>query len=204
MGVNGKRTTSGNWIDLNRVNALIDTESGMRARHVLVIADSCFSGNIFRGDEEFITSFNIDSLAWHQAQIKPTSRTALTSDANEPVLDRATNKSAHSVFAKELIRQLKNQRSVISAGKLHQLIEKDVFARAKRQNLTQSSQYGSISGTGHSGGDFIFIPRSNKTAFINLNQKPFNSPQDNQRGNLQKNLVPILSRSTRRKTNPVR
>ncbi|MCE2029791.1 caspase family protein [Sessilibacter corallicola] len=183
VGVNGRRNTSGNWVDLNRINSLIDSDSGMRARHVLVIADSCFSGHFFRGNEQFFAPLNTDSLAWHQAQIRTTSRTAFTSGANEPVLDRASNQSTHSVFAQELIRRLNNQHSVISAGKLHNLIEKDVFARARRANQVQSPQYGSISGTGHSGGDFVFIPQNQRTAFIHHNTATQSNNRNNTRGN---------------------
>ena len=71
---------------------ILDYVKGMQAKHVYLVADSCFSGTLF-GTRALppITD------RWFAKLYKEPSRWALTSGANEPVADQG--KDGHSPFA---------------------------------------------------------------------------------------------------------
>ena len=68
-----------NWIATDRI---VGQVRAMQAKHVMVVADSCFSGSITRG-------FKIEQRApdWLETIVNKKSRTVLTSGGLEPVLD---------------------------------------------------------------------------------------------------------------------
>ena len=122
----------------------------MPAKHVLVIADSCFSGSLTRGattqdqnaDKFFL---KIDQFA---------SRKIISSGGTEPVAD--TGSGGHSVFAYYLIKALTaNKKPYITSFQLF-----DRLARAVTNNSNQKPEYGTVSEAGDEGsGDFTFILR---------------------------------------------
>ena len=123
---------------------------GIPAKHVLVIADSCFSGSLTRGaetqnDAEDKFFLNID---------KYPSRKVIASGGTEPVADAGSE--GHSVFAYYLIRTLTNNKKPYITS--YQLFEK--LVRAVTNNSSQTPEYGTVPNTGDQGaGDFTFILR---------------------------------------------
>jgi uncharacterized caspase-like protein len=119
------------------------------ARHVLVIADACYSGSLFRGDPA--GEAGPDPL-WYQRASVPASRFLITSGGNEPVLDGA---GAHSVFAGELLRFLE------SSGKpMFSAPEIALGIREKVAQLTgQMVRSGPLAVASHGGGEFVFTRR---------------------------------------------
>ncbi len=69
----------------------------MSAQHVMVVADSCYSGNLTREATSTVRS-GAERTAWMERMNDKRSRTALTSGGLEPVLDRGGGD--HSVFAR--------------------------------------------------------------------------------------------------------
>ncbi len=123
---------------------------GMPAKHILVIADSCFSGSLTRGVEtqnenEDKFFLNID---------KYPSRKVIASGGTEPVADYGTG--GHSVFAYYLIKTLKeNKKPYITSFQLY-----DRLVRAVTNNSKQTPEIGTVPDTGDQGsGDFTFILR---------------------------------------------
>jgi uncharacterized caspase-like protein len=124
---------------------------GLLARHVLVIADSCFSGSLTRsasqsggaGDRYFA---EIDSHI---------SRKVISSGGTEPVADAGAG--GHSVFAYHLLRTLSgNDQPYITSSELF-----SKFVRAVTNNSDQKPEFGTIAKAGdEGGGDFTFIKRS--------------------------------------------
>ena len=71
------------WIDTNRLSKRLST---FTSRNILVVADSCFSGAVFRGaDAEF--NYVAGGARAYQSLIDKRTRLALTSGGMEPVLD---------------------------------------------------------------------------------------------------------------------
>ncbi|MGA9406409.1 MAG: PEGA domain-containing protein [Bacteroidota bacterium] len=129
-----------NWIS----NADIrDNLRGIKARHILLISDACFSGGIFKMRNAFS-----DASASTQELLKKPSRRAITSGTLNVVPDK-------SVFVEYLVKYLQeNKDQFLSAQHLFASIQEPVTNNSPNQQLPQ---YGVIQEAGDEGGDFIFF-----------------------------------------------
>jgi hypothetical protein len=124
----------------------------MKARSVLVVADSCFSGALFRSapadpepsEAELASSLVKDAERW--------SRILLASGGTEPVLDGGAG--SHSIFARKFLDALRSPiRPIFSARELYVRRLKPSVSG----NVRQVPQYDMIRGSGHDPGDFVFV-----------------------------------------------
>jgi len=142
LPVESQRGSTVDWIS----NAdITDKLKAYRARHVLVVADSCYSGTLTRG-----MNIVIKEPDYFERIAPKRSRTALTSGGNEPVSDWSGGE--HSVFAKAFIQALQDNTGVIDGTTLFTKIRRPVVL-----NAPQTPQYSDIRFAGHDGGDFIFV-----------------------------------------------
>ena len=133
-----------NWISNDDITNLL---AKIKAKHILVIADSCFSGSLtFRGVSN---ELNREKLFANLVTQK--TRKAFTSGTLEPVLDGGGQ--GHSIFASKLLEVLSNNKKILDVNTLFIDIKKAVSSVAQ-----QTPTYGPIRGTGDEGGDFIFVP----------------------------------------------
>ena len=132
-----------NWISNT---TLTDTLSSLRAKHVMVIADSCFSGALVRGANVGLRAGDY----WRRMAAKWT-RVAMVSGGLEPVADGT---DSHSPFAKALIGALQSNASVMDGTQLFEKVRRPVMLAAK-----QTPQYSDVRQAGHDGGDFLFVRR---------------------------------------------
>ena len=113
-----------------------------RARHILFLADACFSGTLLRG----LT----DGTSFLPQQYDAYSRTAMTSGSLETVPD-------NSVFARELKAKLKeNKQKLLPAHMLFESFKLQIIKEANTQ-----PRYDHMKDVGDEGGDFIFVRRDN-------------------------------------------
>jgi hypothetical protein len=118
----------------------------MEAKHVMVIADSCYSGKLVRGIHVNSSTPNyLQKLATRRARV------VLTSGGIEPVSD-AGGRDEHSVFASALLDALNENTGVLEGHQLFTLIRRPVAV-----NSDQIPEYSDIRKAGHDGGDFLFI-----------------------------------------------
>ena len=117
------------------------------ARHVLVIADSCYGGSLFRGEEDPVRQ--ADMLWYGRALAKP-SRYLIASGDIEPVPDSG---GRHSVFAQQLLNYLSHtDKDVFSASDL------GIALREKVSAITgQMVRMGPLTSARHAGGEFVFV-----------------------------------------------
>jgi len=109
------------------------------ARHVMVIADACFSGSILSENRGFVNQVG-----------RYKSRRALVSGRLEPVSDGAAG--YHSPFAEAVISYLQqNTRSAFASSQLEQFVKITVANMHQQTPLN-----GVIMNTGDRGGEFIF------------------------------------------------
>ncbi len=120
------------------------------SNHVMIVADSCYSGTLTRGIIRRQKNKNNRNIYLKKMLQKP-SRTLLASGGNEPVADGGGG--GHSIFAKMFIDGLKNmEKSVFTAEELYYEHIKEKVAG----NALQIPEYNTIRNSGHDGGDFVF------------------------------------------------
>ena len=131
-----------NWVS----NAdLTSSLKAMLAKHVLVVADSCYSGTLVRG-----LSVAVRDSEYLQRMVDQRSRTVLTSGGLEPVTD--TGSGGHSVFAKAFLVALADNSATMDGQELFARVREPVEANAE-----QTPAYAVIRLAGHDGGDFVFV-----------------------------------------------
>jgi len=131
------------WVDNGSVTSAV---RAMQAKHVLVIADSCYSGKLTRGIHIATRSPGyMERLATRRARV------VMTSGGIEPVMDSG-GAGEHSVFASAFLQVLEENAGVLEGHEL--------FARLRRPvalNSDQVPEYADIRKAGHDGGDFLFV-----------------------------------------------
>ncbi len=132
-----------NWISNGSIT---DSLRAMEAKHVLVIADSCYSGKLSRGINVRVKTKNY----YKKISVKK-ARTVMASGGLEPVADEG-GKGTHSVFASALIEALNENQGVIDTTLLFSQIRRPVMV-----NTDQTPEYSDIRKAGHDGGDFLFV-----------------------------------------------
>lgn len=125
---------------------------GMSARHVLVVADSCFSGSLTRGALGQPPASKDRFFAEIDGKF---SRKVITSGGTEPVADAGSG--GHSVFAFYFLKALReNNAPYLTSFELY-----NGFVRAVANNAEQKPEYGTIAMAGDEGaGDFTFALRN--------------------------------------------
>ena len=147
-----RRDDPSTYIPVDRIRKQI---KAMSAKHVMVVADSCFAGSLTRSTLTRALKVKPRSPEYQtelQRIIDKKSRTALTSGGLEPVLDSGGD--GHSVFASALISALRDNSGVLDAHELFIQVRKRV-----RNNSPQNPEYSPIYETGHDHGDFLFVRR---------------------------------------------
>ena len=132
----------------------------MKARHVLLISDSCYSGTLF-GKARAMPSVIDDKYYLNLYNEK--SRWGMTSGNKTPVSDSGT--AGHSVFAYQLIKKLKkNGKPYLSTQEIYTDIAPVIGNNSEQIPLCRP-----IRSTGDMGGEFIFV--ATKTAKITTEQR---------------------------------
>lgn len=148
LPVDAKPDSDSNWIIVDTITSNIKRFS---SRHVLVVADSCYSGTMTRSAITQISSRQ-ERDKYLQKMLKKASRTLIASGGNEPVADSGGEE--HSIFAEVLLRALNAvDQKVFTAEELfYGFIKESVAGRAE-----QTPEYSIIRNSGHDGGDFLFV-----------------------------------------------
>jgi len=117
----------------------------MVAKHVMVVADSCYSGTLARA-----VKLSIPSAEYFRRMANTRARIALTSGGVEPVLDDGS--LGHSVFARAFLEVLEKNDGVLEGTRLFNGLRRRVIL-----NAPQTPEYSDILYAGHEGGDFLFV-----------------------------------------------
>lgn len=139
-----ERDSPANWISTSDIT---DNLKAIRAKHVIVVADSCYSGTLARD-----VKIGLRGPDYLRRMVEKRARVALTSGGLEPVLD--SGGGGHSVFASAFMTVLRENRSVLEGTRLFNELRRPVVTGAP-----QTPEYGNIRFAGHDGGDFLFVRR---------------------------------------------
>ena len=149
LPVDAEADNEAEWIE---VGTITRNAKAMASRHVLIVADSCYSGTLTRSVPAQLQTAR-DRAAWLERMNEKRSRTALTSGGLEPVLDGGGGRN--SVFARAFIDALRENDTVIEGHHLFRRLRVYVT-----ENSDQTPEYADIRKAGHDGGDFLFVPVS--------------------------------------------
>jgi len=138
-----------NWVPNSTITDML---RAIRAKHIMVVADSCYSGTLVRSAQGGIPTAK-ERDAWVQRASQKRSRTALVSGGIEPVMDGGGGKN--SVFAKALLDVLRNNQSVIDGATLFDGLKRNVVLGSE-----QTPQYSDIRNAEHDGGEFFLVRKS--------------------------------------------
>lgn len=134
------KNSKARWV---RNSTVQDYLKEIKAKHMLLVTDACFSGSIFNA-----RSFNTETSIAIKTLYGLPSRKAMTSGSLTEVPDE-------SIFVKYFIDRLnKNEEQFMPAEQLF-----SSFRIAVINNSEVLPQYGVIKNVGDEGGDFIFILR---------------------------------------------
>ncbi len=155
--VDGQPGMSNTWISNGAISSILET---MKAKQVMVVADSCYSGSMTR------SAFpNLDGgasgeqrSAWVKSMAAGRARTALTSGGIQPVLDSGSGK--HSFFARAFLNALEDNNRLLEAQGLYREISSSLALAAINAPISQVPEYAPIRHAGHESGEFFFLPKS--------------------------------------------
>jgi hypothetical protein len=151
LPVDAEKDGTVNWISNETIT---NNLKAMESLHVLVIADSCYSGTLTRSPGT-ISIEQGDHMEWIRRKVLLRSRTALTSGMLEPVLDGGggDDDDDHSVFASSFLKALKENCKIVT---MHSLF--DTFNYKVVSNANQTPNYKDIQFCGHDDVDFVWYP----------------------------------------------
>jgi hypothetical protein len=144
LPVNAKPNRRTNWVS----NAdLTVTLKALNAKHVMVVADSCYSGTLVRG-----AKIQDNSPDYIRRMAEKRARLVITSGGLEPVADKGD--SGHSPFASVFLDILKGNNGILDGTQLFNKMRRPVMLKAD-----QTPEYSDVRKAGHEGGDFLFVRR---------------------------------------------
>jgi hypothetical protein len=114
------------------------------ANQIVMIADSCYSGNFAEQKFRAQASLGADQLLARRTVVM------MSSGGDEPVADEG--RGGHSIFAWDLMQALRNVDNWRPGTNIFEEVRREVM-----RSFPQTPQYGSIKSAGHqAGGDYLF------------------------------------------------
>ncbi|MFK7996830.1 MAG: caspase family protein [Granulosicoccus sp.] len=156
LPVDAEPDNDANWIANATITKYVET---MNAKHVIVIADSCYSGTLSRTSLARLSRglTQQQKKKWYETIASSKVRTVFTSGGVKPVLD-SVGGSRHSIFSAAFIDELETSASkVVSTYKLFLKVQERVKQEAARLGLEQNPQYSPMQFAGHESGEFLFL-----------------------------------------------
>ncbi|HKT71410.1 MAG TPA: C13 family peptidase [Steroidobacteraceae bacterium] len=148
------------WVSTGWVTEMIHQA---KARHVLLVVDSCYAGVMVRSTNlKIVTATPAAEPDRVKLLARLPSRTVLTSGGNEPVVSGGP--AGNSVFAGQFIRVLEDNRGVLDGSALYEALadgmDRTLAAVSSLgiANASQHPRYAVLANAGHLNGDFLFVP----------------------------------------------
>ncbi len=175
----GQLTGGGHWLPSNASKsnkktwvsnaALTNFIDAMKAKHVLVVADSCYSGTLSQSAIPRPILNSKRNRAWFDAVTTTKVRVVMSSGGLKPVLDSGSGN--HSVFANAFLSALRSGGSVMEGASLYQALRQQVRTASSARGYRQTPVYAPIKFAGHQAGDFIFL-KGGRVASLDQRQDP--------------------------------
>lgn len=157
LPIDAEADSTANWLSNVDITDIVNV---INAKHVLLVADSCYSGTLTRSSLSHIEGARTERerKRWLRALASKRARVVLTSGGLAPVLDAGGG--GHSVFAAALLDTLRRNNDIVTGRALHQAISARVSMAASEIAFEQLPEYAPIARAGHEAGDFLLLPQA--------------------------------------------
>ncbi|MAF48452.1 MAG: hypothetical protein CMM10_09325 [Rhodospirillaceae bacterium] len=146
LPVDARKNFRSEWVANSSITG---TLKAIKAKHVMVVADSCYSGRLIRGVQ--MAELNDRSSAYLKQMARKKTRVVITSGGLEPVED---GRGEHSPFARAFLNALNRNDAIMDGTNLFNAIREPVMLEAR-----QTPEFSNMRFAGHDGGDFLFVRR---------------------------------------------
>lgn len=155
LPVDAKLDSISHWIN----NAVIsDHLDRLKARSVLVVADSCYAGQLGAEASSFLFgSGSKPSKKSLETGLSRRSRIVISSGGEKPVLDGTSEDN--SVFAKSLVEVLESNDQILRDSVVFSHLAVNVKKRNEMISIASVPEMKPIRSAGHEGGVFYFVPK---------------------------------------------
>lgn len=157
LPVDAEQNNNANWVSTRSISEILNV---MAAKHVMVVADSCYSGALTRSAlARLQTGKTVDEwVEWFKKVSKMRTRMVMSSGGEEPVNDGGGGE--HSLFARAFIKALQENEQALDGYRLFLSVAEQVQASIEEQKLgvEQTPEYAPIKYAGHEAGEFVFQP----------------------------------------------
>lgn len=159
LPTDAKKNAPDTWLSNRAISDMLNT---MVSRHVMVIADSCYSGSMAHTAVPVFTADMSDKArrSWLRTLSGNRSRTVLTSGGLAPVPDVGRGGNSH--FANALVAALEDNTQLIEGQQLFRTVAITLASAAAESDLIQVPGYAPIQFAGHEAGEFFFVPKNNE------------------------------------------
>ena len=160
------------WVSNASVTSIIDS---MTAKHVMVVADSVFSGtlsksSLVRRNSDMSAD---DQLRFYDLVAHSKVRTVLSSGATRPFTEE-NREDEHSLFSSSFLDALSGtDEDVLMAQELFIEVRNSIGAATSLSSSHTLPQYAPLKYAGHENGEFLFIPMNRQ---IGLGSSRFEPP----------------------------
>ena len=147
--IDGGKSLDGNWINTRTIESYI---SGIKAKHILLMVDSCYAGSFRGSDFDFPTNSEVNDTMWVKKMLNTRTRLLITSGTDQPVLDEVIDN--HSWFAYLFVRFLNENKNYINATTMFEKLKK------KHGSFNQNPKLNRLENIGDKNGDFFFFAKN--------------------------------------------
>lgn len=158
MPVDADPRSTTNWISTEaEISNMLDK---LQARHILVVADSCYAGARSVGFERPLSEDQPGLTRDEELRTLATrlSRMVLASGGDSPILD--SGGSRHSVFAKAFLDALEKIEGPLEISAVYRQIKPEIEARSQQLKLPQVPVLAPMSSSRDEGGELILVPKT--------------------------------------------
>ena len=155
LPVDAEQDNNINWISNKAITDILNV---IKAKHILVVADSCYAGTLTQTPIARVQADVPDDIRaeWIKVMTETRARITLTSGGVGPVLDGGGGR--HSVFSKAFLQALRSNDEVLEGYTLYTRVLEAMSSQSSPLAQPQVPQYAPIHLAGHESGEFFFNP----------------------------------------------
>ncbi|MFK8080798.1 MAG: caspase family protein [Granulosicoccus sp.] len=178
LPVDANPNDKSSWISNVSIASFIDS---MDAKHVMIVADSVFSGTLSRSSLVRLSNgMNANErLRLYELVASSKVRTVLSSGEDRPFGSEEAADGRHSVFTSGVLKVLESTGDdVVMAHDMFEEIRTQLSSTISPSGSSLSPQYAPIKYSGHENGEFMFVPLGSQVGALTEPRDPLTESID--------------------------